>query len=45
LRCGGAQNKEKKIWWKKISLNYLGERVAKTTAAESILKNEDVMNI
>jgi hypothetical protein len=37
LRCGGAQHKEKKIWGKKISPNYLGERVAKTTAAESIL--------
>jgi hypothetical protein len=28
-----------KIWGKKISHNYLGERVAKTTAAESILNN------
>ena len=39
MRCGGAQHKEKKIWGKKISPNYLGERVAKTTAAESILDN------
>ena len=39
MRCGGAQHKEKKIWGKKISPNYLEERVAKTTAAESILYN------
>jgi hypothetical protein len=39
LRCGGAQHNEKKIWGRKISPNYLGERVAKTTAAESILDN------
>ena len=39
MRCGGAQNKEKKIWGRKISPNYLGERVAKTTAAEYILHN------
>ena len=34
-----STTQNKKIWWKKISLNYLGERVAKTTAAESILDN------
>ena len=34
-----STKQRKKIWGNKISHNYLGERVAKKTATESILDN------
>jgi hypothetical protein len=34
-----STTQRKKIWQRKISPNYLGERVAKTTEAGSIINN------